>query len=383
MLNDLPGHGLRIAVEHAAVIGIEQGILHPGIPRPLAALDDDDVLRHVGVQNRHAVDRAGLVGAGTRIDHVVGPDDQGDVGLGEFTVDLFEVHDLVVRHPGFRQQDVHVPRHAAGHRVDGELHLDPGFLEDRGHFPHLVLGMGHGHAVTRDDDDLRGVTHHRRRIETGEFLHAAADRFARTTGHHRGEQDVGDRPVHGLGHQLGEQRTSRTDDDAGNNQCRVAQDVAFETDGQARKSIEQRDDHRHVGPADGQGDDQTEHERDGEEGEDQFGLGRGEDDHGATEADGDQGEQDIDRILRRQAMGFLEHALQLGPGDAGAGEGHRADQRTDDGEDRGGEAVGIALGELDGGNGGGGTAAQPHDNRQPWLAFTYAIACNGIFPVPE
>lgn len=32
---------------------------------------------------------------------------------------------------------------------------------------------------------------------------------------------------------------------------------------------------------------------------------------------------------------------------------------------------------------GGGTAAQPHDNRQPWLAFTYAIACNGIFPVPE
>lgn len=32
---------------------------------------------------------------------------------------------------------------------------------------------------------------------------------------------------------------------------------------------------------------------------------------------------------------------------------------------------------------GGGTNAQPHDNRQPWLAFTYAIACNGIFPVPE
>ncbi|AEG01987.1 phage tail protein [Methylomonas methanica] len=32
---------------------------------------------------------------------------------------------------------------------------------------------------------------------------------------------------------------------------------------------------------------------------------------------------------------------------------------------------------------GGGTDAQPHDNRQPWLAFTYAIACNGIFPVPE
>lgn len=32
---------------------------------------------------------------------------------------------------------------------------------------------------------------------------------------------------------------------------------------------------------------------------------------------------------------------------------------------------------------GGGTGAQPHDNRQPWLAFTYAIACNGIFPVPE
>lgn len=26
--------------------------------------------------------------------------------------------------------------------------------------------------------------------------------------------------------------------------------------------------------------------------------------------------------------------------------------------------------------------SQPHDNMQPWLAFTFAIAVNGVFPIP-
>src|SRR5262245_27507559 len=67
---------LRIPIQHARVVEIEQPVLDAREPRALAALDDDDVLRLVRVQDRHAVDRAGLVGPRHRIHHVVRPDDQ-------------------------------------------------------------------------------------------------------------------------------------------------------------------------------------------------------------------------------------------------------------------------------------------------------------------
>src|SRR6185369_15808712 len=49
MLDDLPGHRLGIAIEHAAVVGVEQGILDARVTRALATLDDDHVLRLVGI----------------------------------------------------------------------------------------------------------------------------------------------------------------------------------------------------------------------------------------------------------------------------------------------------------------------------------------------
>ena len=217
--------------------------------------------------------------------------------------------------------------------------------------------MRHRHAVAGHDDDLAGVTHHRSRIDRPDFLHRAGDRFARTARHHGRKEDVGERAVHRLGHELGEQRTGRADHNAGDDQRRIAQHVALETDGQAGEGVEQRDHDRHVGTADRQRDDQTEHQRHGEETENQLRLGRGEGHHGCAERDGQQGQHDIDGILRGQPIGLLEHALQLGPGNAGTGEGHRADQRADHGQDGGDHTVRVALGELDGGNRGSGAAA--------------------------
>src|SRR5579862_4049330 len=67
-LDQLRGHLLRIAVQHARVVEVEQRVLDAGEARALAALDDDDVLGLVGVQDRHPIDRARLVVAGYRID---------------------------------------------------------------------------------------------------------------------------------------------------------------------------------------------------------------------------------------------------------------------------------------------------------------------------
>ena len=65
-LNQLAHGGLRIAVEHAGLIEHEQRVVDAGETLALAALDDDDVLRLVGIQDRHAVDGARAVWRGHR-----------------------------------------------------------------------------------------------------------------------------------------------------------------------------------------------------------------------------------------------------------------------------------------------------------------------------
>ena len=104
VLDDLADRFLRAAVEHAAVVLVEQCVLDARVARALAALDHDHVLRHVGVEDRHAVDRARLVGARDRVHHVIGADHQRHVGLGEVVVDLLEVEDLVVGNAGLGEQ---------------------------------------------------------------------------------------------------------------------------------------------------------------------------------------------------------------------------------------------------------------------------------------
>jgi hypothetical protein len=59
------------------------------------------------------------------IHHVVGADDERDVGGGEFVVDVFELEDQVVGHAGLGQQHVHLARHAAGDRMDANLTETP------------------------------------------------------------------------------------------------------------------------------------------------------------------------------------------------------------------------------------------------------------------
>ncbi len=136
-------HLLRIAVHERGVVGIEQLVLDARIAFALAALDHVGLLGLIHVQDRHAVDGAALVGARGRIHGVVRADDERHVGFLEFAVDVFHVEDDVVGHAGLGEQHVHVARHAAGHRVDRELHLDAGFLQQLHELIELVLGLRH------------------------------------------------------------------------------------------------------------------------------------------------------------------------------------------------------------------------------------------------
>src|SRR4029079_15596457 len=102
--------------------GVEQLVLDGGESRVHAALEHDDAVGLVHVQDRHPVDRAALVRAGGRVDDVVGPDVEDDVGPLDRLVDFAHIVQAVIGHVCFGQQNVHVARHAAGHGVDRVLY---------------------------------------------------------------------------------------------------------------------------------------------------------------------------------------------------------------------------------------------------------------------
>ena len=93
---------LRIPEEHLRLLVIEELVLDTGEAGIHAALHDDDVRRLIHVENGHSMDRAARIVAGGRIDDVVRPDDECDIGAGELWVDVIHVVKLWVGNVGFR-----------------------------------------------------------------------------------------------------------------------------------------------------------------------------------------------------------------------------------------------------------------------------------------
>ena len=67
------------------------------------------------------------------------------------------------------------------------------------------------------------------------------------------EKHIAERAIHGLGHELGQQRAGGADHGAGDDHGGVVEHEAFETDRKAGERVVQGNHHRHVGAADGQG----------------------------------------------------------------------------------------------------------------------------------
>ena len=79
------------------------------------------------------------------VDDVVGADDQAHVGLRHLGVDVVHLDELVVWNVGLGQQHVHVPRHAAGHRVNAKGHVHAALGQRIEHLAYLVLRLCHRH----------------------------------------------------------------------------------------------------------------------------------------------------------------------------------------------------------------------------------------------
>ena len=285
------------------------------------------------MDDRHAVDRAARGRLGRRVDRVVGADHEGDVGGRHLGVGLVHLLELVVGHVGLGQEHVHVPGHAAGHRVDGEEGLDAARGEGVGQLAHGVLGLGHGEAVAGDDDDLAGVGQQHADVLGRAGAHRAGRVALLAAGGgddraERAEEDVGQRAAHGRAHQPGQDDARGADQGAGHDQQVVVEHEARGGHGQAGERVQQRDEHRHVGAADGQHEDHAEHERqhqDDPDVDDAPGDQR-QDDHGA---DG-HADQRVDHLLARVGDGPPgDQLLQLDERDRAPRERHRPDEHAE------------------------------------------------------
>ena len=119
---------------------------------------------------------------------------------------------------------------------------------------HRALRLRHRHAVARHDDHALAVGHQHRgvlRADLAQLLLAlGAGRRRLAAGAEAGEQDVEERPVHRLAHELGEDRARGADQRAGNEQRVVAQHEAGRRHRDAGVAVEQRHHDRHVRAAD-------------------------------------------------------------------------------------------------------------------------------------
>jgi hypothetical protein len=85
------------------------------------------------------------------------------------------------------------------------------------------------------------------------------------------EQNAGDRTVHGLRHEQGQQRSGCAHDHARDHQRRILQHEPFKSDRQPGGRIADGEDDRHIGAADRQCDQDAQEERAAEEDADQAG----------------------------------------------------------------------------------------------------------------
>ena len=182
--------------------------------------------------------------------------------------------------------------------MDGELHLHAFLGQGVVQLADAVLGLGHGHAVAGDDDhgpggrhDLGGVFG---RGALGRALLGAA--LAGLNLPESAEQHVGERAVHRLAHDDREDQARGAVEGPGGDQQLVVQHEAHRHGRQAGVGVQQRDDRRHVGPADR--DNQHHAERQGQHDDDREQQPPARMNHQQHAGqDGDAQQRQVDRVL--------------------------------------------------------------------------------------
>jgi hypothetical protein len=317
-----------VAEEHQGVIEVVEGIVDAGETWAHAALDHHHGVGFVDIEDGHAVDGAGGVRSGGGVGDVIGADHKGNVGLGEVAVDLIHFDEAVVGDVGFGEEDVHVAGHASGDGMDGKTNFDALFGEDVVEFANLVLRLGHGHAVAGDDNHFVGGRQDRSRFLGGRAVHGTGFRGTdcrRLYLAECAEQNVGERTVHRFRHDYGEDESGRAVKGASDDQELGIEDKSHGRGGETGVAVQEGDDRRHVGAADGDNQQDSEDQRDADDQwEELFGFGMQDQINGAADGDGEQ--QEVDEVLSFIGDGPLgQDLLQLSRRHEAAGNGEASE----------------------------------------------------------
>ena len=314
---------------------LEQGVLDAGITGAHAALDHEHLTGPIHLEHGHAVEGAVGVVLGVGVHHVVRAQDDDDIGAGELGVDRVHLEQLLVGDVGFRQKHVHVARHAAGHGVDGVADLGAVGLEHLRQLAQGVLGLGHGKAVTGNEDDALGALEGH-----GALFRAAADDPAVAgfiaTATHGGAATQGTTKehahqgaVHAVAHHLGEDQASGTDHGARHDQQLAAHHETSGGGSHTGIGVQQRDHHRHVRAADGQGHANAEQARGHHQQPEGGASGIAGEGEGADQGRNGDGDVHAMADLALGPTGGINPTLQLAHRHDGAAEGDRADKDRD------------------------------------------------------
>ncbi|MNN12920.1 hypothetical protein D3C81_1259300 [compost metagenome] len=229
-------------------------------------------------------------------------------------------------------------RHPAGDRVNRVLHGDAAMGQFLGQFLQRVLCPCNRQAVARNDDHGVGVGQQEGRVVSRTGLHrtcffrtcrAGISRVAETT-----EQNVEERTVHRLAHDVRQNRTGRTHQGAGNDQHRVVQREADTCRSPARVAVEHRHHDRHVGATNRDDDQHAHDERQGQhQRERRQAAGQHE---GHAEGQRREAQQQVELVLAAELyrcaleQAELVLARQLAEGNDRTGEGDRTNGRAEE-----------------------------------------------------
>src|SRR5216684_814840 len=194
--------------------------------------------------------------------------------------------------------------------------------------PAAMLRLRHGHAVAGHNDHFvgggknRGGFFRRGALDGALLLHARGGGLNLSEA---AEQHVGERAIHGFGHDDGENEAARAVERTGDNQQLAVQHEAHGRGGKTGVGVQQRNHRGHVRAADGNDQHDAENQRNEDHGGKQFDLLRM---HGENRGDGYGQRQhaEVDEVLSFIRDGALrQNFLQLAGGHQAAGEGERAE----------------------------------------------------------
>ena len=253
--------------------------------------------------------------------------------------------------------------------MDGIADLHTVVFEQLGQLAQGVLGLGHRQAVAGHKHDALGLLQRHGaffRTAAGDagVARLAASTTATATGEGTGTEGTAkqhrqQRAIHGRAHHLGEDQAGRTDHGASHDQQLAAHHKAGGGGGHPRIRIKQRDDHRHVGAADRQGDADTQQAGADHQQPQRQARWIARQQHGPHQGGHRQG--DVDNVAQGALGpgGGAEPALQLGHRHNRAAEGDSSDKYRNSDRHQGHHvgAVGIKQGHTNGHQQGGQTAA--------------------------